>query len=107
MRYMLKNRTTDTVIAEGVAGQTMQVMEGNLYFDPAQVDYTSLIVTDRTYTCPYKGVCNWIDLDTGEGRMQNVGWVYSNPKSGYESIKGQIAFYNRETAGMIVVVDEA
>jgi uncharacterized protein (DUF427 family) len=96
---VVMERGTDRVIASGIEDETVRVFEGNLYYTPEAVDHTLLRVTERTYTCPYKGVCNWIDLETGNGRIQNIGWVYPNPKPGYEFIRDQIAFYNRETAG--------
>lgn len=105
MRYTIKDRSNGSTVADGVADLNVRLFEGNLYFDPAQVDQARLIVTDRLYTCPYKGTCNWIDLVTENGRAQSVGWVYPNPKPGYEFIKDQIAFYNRETSGTVVVTE--
>lgn len=102
MYYTVKNRASGTVIAHAEETDGVQLFEGNLYFDPACVDLKQLIITERTYTCPYKGTCNWIDLQSETGRVQNIGWVYPNPKSGYEHIKDKIAFYNRETSGTIV-----
>jgi uncharacterized protein (DUF427 family) len=32
--------------------------EGNLYFAADEVNASALKITDRTYTCPYKGTCN-------------------------------------------------
>lgn len=105
MRYTVKDRSTGAVIAQGDEHVTVQIFEGNLYFDPASVNMSQLVITDRTYTCPYKGVCYWIDLQSASGRAQNVGWVYNLPKPGYELIKNQIAFYNRETSGTVVVAE--
>jgi len=36
--------------------QVLQI-EGNWYFHPDAVDMSRLEVSDRTYTCLYKGVC--------------------------------------------------
>ncbi|MCS7072269.1 MAG: DUF427 domain-containing protein [Anaerolinea sp.] len=102
MYYTVKNRATGAVIAHAQEADGVQVFEGNLYFDPAYVDRTQLVITERTYTCPYKGTCNWIDLQSETGRVQNIGWIYPDPRPGYEHIKNRIAFYNRETSGTIV-----
>jgi uncharacterized protein (DUF427 family) len=61
-----------------------------------------LKITNRTYTCPYKGVCFWIDLEIPDGRVaQNVAWVYRSPKPGYEFIQDQLGFYARPTSGTL------
>jgi uncharacterized protein (DUF427 family) len=95
------------VLAEGVENEQVRVFEGNLYFAPEAVNSENLKVTDRTYTCPYKGVCYWIDLEGPGGLSANIGWVYREPKVGYEFIKDQWAFYNRETAGTQAVKEQA
>lgn len=99
MKLIINEKMTGTQIAAGEEDQTARVFEGNWYFDPNAVDASHLKVTERTYTCPYKGTCFWIDLESPEGRAQNVAWVYNNPKPGYEHIKDQIGFYARDTAG--------
>ncbi|MEZ4668952.1 MAG: DUF427 domain-containing protein [Anaerolineae bacterium] len=107
MRLVIKERSNKTIIAAGSEGEKVQVFDGNWYFSPELVDMENLRITERTYTCPYKGVCYWIDLKSGdETKAQNVGWVYRNPKPGYEFIKDQIAFYSRPTTGTVAEKSE-
>jgi uncharacterized protein (DUF427 family) len=102
MALIVKERGSNQVIASGTEDQTVRIFEGNWYFAPAAVNMQNLKVTERTYTCPYKGMCFWIDLEAADGtKTQNVGWVYNHPKPGYEFIKDQIAFYARPTAGTL------
>jgi uncharacterized protein (DUF427 family) len=102
MPLVIKEKGTQAVIAEGSpSDNSARVFEGNWYFDPANVKMDHLKVTNRTYTCPYKGVCFWIDLESPEVSARNVAWVYNTPKPGYEMIKDQIAFYARDTAGTL------
>lgn len=102
MSLIIKEKGTDAIIAQGSpSDNSARVFEGNWYFDPKNVKMDHLKVTDRTYTCPYKGVCYWIDLESPETSARNVGWVYNTPKPGYEMIKDQIAFYARDTAGTL------
>ena len=102
MTFIVKERTNGEIIAAAQDNHTVRVFEGNWYFKPEAVNMQHLKVTDRTYTCPYKGVCYWIDLETSDGVMaQNVAWVYRNPKPTYEFIKDQIAFYTRPTTGTV------
>ena len=103
MQRIIKARSTQDVIASGNEGDTVRPFEGNWYFAPENVDMAHLRVTERTYTCPYKGVCYWIDLETPTGTAQNIGWVYREPKAGYEFIKDQVGFYARDTSGTLAV----
>ena len=52
-----------------------------------------LVITDRTYTCSYKGTCYWIDLVTPGHQRQNVAFTYFQVHKGYEFIKDKIGFY--------------
>ncbi len=102
MPLIVKERNSGELIASAEENQGARVFEGNWYFNPEAVQMAHLSVTERTYTCPYKGVCFWIDLKGADGSStQNVGWVYRNPKPGYEFIKDQIAFYARATPGTL------
>jgi uncharacterized protein (DUF427 family) len=92
-------------LARGAEPSGVFRFEGNWYFEASGVELQHLQVTERIYTCPYKGVCYWIDLVENGQTSQNVGWVYRQPKAGYEQIKDCIAFYagkrpaTREVAG--------
>lgn len=102
MALVIKQRDTQQIIAQGSPEDTSAlVFEGNWYFAPDHVDMAHLKVTDRTYTCPYKGVCFWVDLESPTLKAQNIGWVYNNPKPGFEMIKDKIGFYARDTSGTL------
>ncbi len=103
MPLIIKSRNDGKTIAYGMEDQTVFEFEGNWYFDSEAVNMDHLIVTQRTYTCPYKGLCYWIDLETDDGPVSNIGWVYRLPLTGYEFIKDKIAFYARDTSGTLAV----
>jgi uncharacterized protein (DUF427 family) len=88
-------KDSGAVLAE--AGESAGVLvryEGNLYFAPDAVTPEVLKVTDRTYTCPYKGLCHWVDYVGPDGRtVKDVAWVYDNPNPGHEVIRGRYGFY--------------
>ncbi len=107
MRYSIKKRNDGEVIASGEPEKDVRDFEGNWYFDPKTVKLEYLKVTDRTYTCPYKGICYWIDLEAPNAKARNIGWVYNNPKPGYEFIKDQIGFYVRTTEATIAVQEQS
>lgn len=107
MRFTIKLKDTNMIIAQGKTEETAQSFEGHWYFSPEVVDQQYLIQTERTYTCPYKGVCYWLDLQTPDLHARNVAWVYPQPLPGYEFIQDKIAFYARDTLGTTALqVDE-
>lgn len=89
----IRNNQSGTVLASGAEAQDVRLFEGAWYFDPNAVDMTHLIVTDRTYICPYKGTCYWIDLVTEASQAPNVAFTYFKVNPGYEFVKDQIGFY--------------
>ncbi|MFO0951983.1 MAG: DUF427 domain-containing protein [Isosphaeraceae bacterium] len=95
MSLTIREKTTGAVLAEAdPAGEGMIRYEGNLYFAPEAVRPELLKVTTRTYTCPYKGTCFWVDFVGPDGQTaRDVAWVYENPKAGHEAIKGRYGFY--------------
>jgi uncharacterized protein (DUF427 family) len=96
MNITIREKQSGTLLASAPEGSELIVhYEGNLYFDTSAVEEGSVRVTDRTYTCPHKGTCNWIDfVDPMEGRtVKGVGWVYNKPKPGHEAIQGKYGFY--------------
>jgi len=89
----IKASQADVSLASGLEGRSVVRLEGNWYFDPEAVDMRYLKVTERTYVCPHKGVCFWIDLDAPGQQARDVAWVYTIIKPNYEYIKDRIGFY--------------
>jgi len=94
MSIIIREKESGTSLAEGEPGPEVLTYEGNLYFDPGAVHPEVLKVTERTYTCPMKGTCHWVDFVGPDGRtVRDVAWVYATPKPGHESIGGRFGFY--------------
>jgi uncharacterized protein (DUF427 family) len=94
MSITIKEKTTGTLLASAEPGSGLDKYEGNWYFDPAALRTDALKVTERTYTCPYKGTCNWVDfVGPGGETVKDVAWFYPAPKPGHEIIKGRYGFY--------------
>jgi uncharacterized protein (DUF427 family) len=89
MKRAIRDTATGAVLAEAEEPKVFE-FEGNLYFDPDTVASELLVVTDATYTCSYKGTCNWVDIRGGASR---VAWVYPDPLPGHDRIKGRYGFY--------------
>ncbi len=100
MSIAIKEKASDAVLAEGEEGRDVMKFEGNWYFQPGAIDASVLVTTDRTYTCPMKGTCNWVDYVGPDGRtVKDVAWVYPKTKPGYEQIAGRFAFYAEAKGG--------
>ena len=97
------NNSTDEIIA---SSSDPLKFEGKYYFDQKNVNMGALIVTDRIYTCNYKGECFWIDLKTGDGVQENVAWVYEDPNPGFGYIKDKIGFWPKGRGSVTVKISE-
>ena len=94
MGITIRETVSGTTLAEAAVGPRLAKYEGNWYFDPAAVKAEVLRVTERTYTCPVKGICNWVDYVSPDGRtVKDVAWVYPKVKAGHELIQGRYGFY--------------
>ncbi|MFQ3639414.1 MAG: DUF427 domain-containing protein [Chloracidobacterium sp.] len=93
MKVTIKDRATGTILAETTDPNQVLSFEGNWYFAPDAVNQSVLKLTTDTYTCGYKGTCNWITFDDGAHLTPHVAWVYPAPKAGYENIAGRYGFY--------------
>lgn len=102
MSLTIREKQTGTVLASAPEGSELVVpYEGNLYFDPSAVEDRKLHVSDRTYTCPIKGVCHWVDFvgEDGAPAVRDVGWIYQKVKPGHEAIQGKFGFYKGTRGG--------
>jgi uncharacterized protein (DUF427 family) len=98
----VRDVTRNEIVAQGEQDQSVIVLEGSFYFAADDVKQDHLIITQRTYTCPYKGLCQWINLDSADGVIPNVGWVYTQPSPKFEYIRDKIAFAFGMRPGVMV-----
>jgi len=102
MSVTIRERESGTTLAEAEVGPGLARYEGNWYFDPAAVRAGVLRISERTYTCPYKGTCNWVDYVGPDGRtVRDVAWIYPEVKPGHERIRGRYGFYAGSRGGTI------
>jgi|GEM_PF-4216695 len=82
--------------------------DGNYYAKTTAVAVASLRKTDKTYTCPYKGLCYYWDLidESSQVLITDFAWVYEQPKAGWEHIAGRFGFYHYDNANYQIVVTE-
>ena len=63
------------------------------YVPPGDVDLGQLVENDRRTVCEWKGEATYVDYVAGDRRIPSIGWVYHDPKPGYEAIRDHVAFY--------------
>ncbi len=80
----------DQIIAE--SEQTVKV-EGNHYFPPDSVKQEYLHPSQRTTTCPWKGVANYYDIEVDGKVNQGAAWYYPQPSAAASQIKDHVAFW--------------
>jgi len=72
---------------------TTQLLEGNTYFPVASVEMEYLKENGDTYTCPWKGLCNYYDITVNGKTNAGAAWIYKEPKDAAKQIKGHVAFW--------------
>src|SRR4051812_26055259 len=94
MSITIREKDSGATLAQGEADTDAVKYEGNWYFLPEAVERDVLMISDRTYTCPYKGTCNWVDyVLPGGATVRDVAWVYADPRPGHEVIRDRYGFY--------------
>jgi len=89
----IQDTKSESLLASAIENERVLLFEGAWYFDMQAVDMAHLVVTDRTYVCPYKGTCYWIDLDAPDHQSKNVAFTYFETNPGYEFVQDKIGFY--------------
>ena len=86
---MAKATWNGTVLAES---DTVQHVEGNIYFPPESVAWEHLTPGTRQYTCPWKGKSTYYDVVVGDAVKSNAAWSYDDPKEAARHITRHVAF---------------
>jgi len=85
------------VLAE--SSRTLRVCETSsppvYYIPPSDVDLSSLVPSERTSFCEWKGVAHYWTVMTASRVARDAGWSYPEPDPGYEAIQNYLSFYPR------------
>ena len=87
---MVEARWNGSLIASSDA---CVVVEGNQYFPADAVDRASLLPSDKTSICPWKGTAHYYDVVVGGRVNKDAAWYYPSPKAAASEIEGRIAFW--------------
>lgn len=80
----------ETVVAS--ATET-QVVEGNDYFAPEDVNWEYLEPSTKTTVCPWKGVATYYDVVADGEILPAAAFVYADPSEAASNIKGHVSFW--------------
>ncbi len=80
----------ETVIA---TADHYEVVEGNVYFPPSQVEQVYLEPSATHTVCGWKGTASYYHVVVGGQRLDDAAWYYPDPKPAAANIKDHIAFW--------------
>ena len=70
------------------------IVEENHYFPRESVRMEFLKNKDEAaYTCPWKGVCDYYDVEVDGELIRTGAWIYEQPKEAAKKIAGFVAFF--------------
>ncbi len=83
----------DQIVAEADKDKLIYI-EGNWYFPPAAVKQEYLTKSPTLYTCPWKGKCQYFNIERDGIISQDNAWSYPEPKpSAISIVKKNFANY--------------
>jgi uncharacterized protein (DUF427 family) len=69
------------------------LLQGNVYFPPADVRSECLTRTRAWTVCPWKGVARYYTVRAGGQENKNAAWYYPHPSPLAREIKNHVAFW--------------
>lgn len=79
------------------SSRTWRVLETShppiYYIPPADIQMAHLTATRQQSFCEFKGMAAYYSVVVGDRRADNATWYYPQPSTGYEAIRGCVAFY--------------
>jgi uncharacterized protein (DUF427 family) len=89
---MPKATWNGAVIAE-VDEESVEIVEGNVYFPPEAVNKGFLKESETHTVCPWKGTASYYDVVVEGAVNKDAAWYYPVTKPAAEHIAGRIAFW--------------
>lgn len=75
------------------------IVEGNHYFPMSSVRSEYLVDSDKTTSCPHKGIASYFSLTVDGDTNVDAAWYYDDPKPTATRVRDRIAFWR----GVMVV----
>ena len=76
---------------------SVEMVEGNVYFPPSAIKREYFQASDTHTTCPWKGVASYYILVVNGKTNPDAAWFYPMPKDAAKQIKDHIAFWKGVT----------
>lgn len=70
-----------------------QVVEGNKYFPPNDINKEYFKPSSTHTTCGWKGVASYYTLEVNGEINKDAAWYYPTPKDAAQNIAGYVAFW--------------
>lgn len=80
----------DTILAES---DSIQLVEGNVYFPPDSVKREYFTESRTQSTCPRKGQAHYYHINVSGEKNPDAAWTYPEPREAASHIKGHFAFW--------------
>lgn len=74
---------------------TVEEVEGNLYFPPDAVDWSFFSDSPTVTHCPWKGDAHYYTLTVNGETETDAAWTYHDPRPAASAIKDHVAFWKR------------
>ena len=86
----------------GESSDALELQEGTydpvIYFPRGDIAMAFLDRSDRTTTCPHKGVASYFSIVTKSTTLPDAVWSYEDSKEGVEAIREHLSFYTDRVA---------
>jgi uncharacterized protein (DUF427 family) len=69
------------------------MIENNHYFPPSSVKMELLKKSGNVYECPWKGHCDYYNIEVDGGVNEDAAWIYPKPSDAAKEITGHVAFW--------------
>lgn len=81
----------------GESDNALVLKEGDypevIYFPREDIAMEFLDASDKSTSCPHKGVASYFSIVTKSTTIKDAVWSYETPNKGVEAIAGHLAFY--------------
>ena len=78
------------ILAEG---DTVERVEGNVYFPPDALHREYFAESATHTTCPWKGVASYYDVTVDGEVNRDAAWTYPEPRPDASHIRDHVAFW--------------
>jgi uncharacterized protein (DUF427 family) len=79
------------------SSDTVEIVEGNVYFPPQAVDRRFFKESDTTTQCGWKGTARYYTVAVDGSENADAAWYYPEPFAAAAQIKDYVAFWRGVT----------